>query len=68
MEGMSSRMNGILERVLSQEIARQEVWSKEDVERFGEHMNRDALIAELRKFMQDNGIKFNQEWYIRTEI
>lgn len=63
---MTATMNAILERVLSQELAKQEIWSKKDVELFGEHMNRDKIIAEIKKFMETNDIRFNQEWYQRT--
>ena len=66
MKKMTDRMSAVLERVLSQEIAHQEQWSKEDVEMFGEHMNREALIAEIKQFMKDNDIRFNQEWYLRA--
>lgn len=66
MKNMSGTMSSILERVLSQEIAHQEQWSKEDVEMFGEHMNRDGLIAEIKQFMKDNDIRFNNEWYMRA--
>ncbi len=63
---MTDIMNAILERVLSQEIAHQEQWSKEDVAMFGEHMNRDKQIQEIKQFMQDNDIRFNQEWYVKA--
>ncbi len=64
---MTDRMKNILERVLSQEIAKQEIWSKEDVELFGEHMNRNGIINEIKQFMKDEDIRFNQEWYIRGQ-
>lgn len=64
---MSGTMNSILSRVLSQEIARQEIWGKEDAEMFGEHMNRQPVIQEIKQFMADENISFNQDWYIRTQ-
>ena len=62
---MTKKMNAILERVLSQEIAHQEIWEKEDIARFGESMSRADTIAEIKQFMQENDIRFNHEFYIQ---
>lgn len=65
MKKRTDRMEAIMERIFSQEIARQEQWSKEDVEMFGEHMNREALIQEIKDFMEANNIRFSMDWYMR---
>lgn len=65
-------MKAILSRVLSQEIAHQEKWKKEDVERQGDDIasreevakQRDDFIKEIRDWMKKNDIKFSHDWYI----
>lgn len=58
---MTRKMNAILERILSQEIARQEVWSKEDVE--NGFPGREDIIQEIKDFMKENDIKFRKDFY-----
>lgn len=50
----------ILSRVLSAEIGNQEIWKEQDLERFGcDKIGRDEIIEEIRQFMKDNDIKFD---------
>ena len=57
---MSERIREILSRVLSAEIGNQEIWKEQDLERFGcDKIGRDEIIEEIRQFMKDNDIKFD---------
>lgn len=59
-------MKAILSRVLSQEIAHQEIWKKEAIEKWGtEKVDRDEIVKEIKSWMKQNKIKFNYDWYIR---
>jgi hypothetical protein len=59
-------MKAILSRVLSQEIAHQEIWKKEAIEKWGvEKVDRDKIVKEIKSWMEQNEIKFNYDWYIR---
>ena len=61
---MAETMKSILTRVLSQEIAHQEQWKKEDLERFGKNpIDRDKIVAEVKDFMKENNIDFSYDWY-----
>ena len=61
---MTDLMKGILSRILSQEIAHQEQWQKDDIERFGEDITkRDEIIEEIKSFMDENGIEFSSHFY-----
>ena len=61
---MTNVMKGILSRILSQEIAHQEQWQKDDIERFGEDITkRDEIIEEIKSFMDENGIEFSDHFY-----
>lgn len=63
---MTDTMKSILERVLSQEIAHQENWQADDAERFGEDvMNRGRIIQEVKEFMEQNDIKFREDFYLQ---
>ena len=64
MKNQSERMTVILSRILSEEVAHQELWKKSDIERFGEcTTDRDGIIEEIKQFMDDNGIPFNYDSY-----
>lgn len=56
-------VKSILGRVLSQEIAHQEIWKKQDTEKYGIDSDRDALIKEIKEWMQENDIAFNRGFY-----
>ena len=59
---MDAFMKGILSRVLSEEIRNQEMW-KEDERKMGfpdDRTHRDANIAHIKQFMEDNEIPFYQ--------
>lgn len=61
---MTTLMKGILGRVLSQEIAHQENWKKDDIERFGEDkVARDDIINKIKEFMKENDIEFREDFY-----
>ena len=61
---MTDLMKGILGRVLSQEIAHQENWKKDDIERFGnDGTNRDMIIQQIKDFMEENEIQFREDFY-----
>ena len=61
---MTEMMKSILGRVLSQEIAHQENWKADDIRRFGEDkVNRDEIIAQVKDFMEENGIQFREDFY-----
>lgn len=63
---MSDRMKSILSRVLSQEVAHQEIWAKKEAEQFGKSvLDRDDIIKEIKAFMVENDIKFNGEFYLQ---
>lgn len=60
---MTAKVNTILERVLSQELARQEVWLQED-KAWGQRTNvREEAIKEIKAFMEQENIKFRQDYY-----
>lgn len=61
---MTNTMNAILERVLSEEIAKQEMQSKEDIA--NGFPSRDNIIKEIKDFMKENDIKFRQDFYLDT--
>lgn len=62
---MTDVMNGILSRVLSQEIAHQEIWQQQEVERFGKEMTgRNNIIKEIQNFMIENDIPFRNDFYL----
>lgn len=66
MKGMSNTMKGILGRVLSEEIAHQYNWQKDDIERFGDdRTGRDKIIEEIKQFMKDNDIEFREDFFFR---
>lgn len=58
---MTERMQGILSRVLSQEIAKQEIWNKEDIA--NGFPTREGTIQEIKDFMEENNIKFRKDFY-----
>ena len=62
---MTNTMNSILSRVLSQEIAHQERWKKDDIAMGFSGTDRDEYIIEIKRFMESNKIPFNQDWYSR---
>lgn len=63
---MTDLMKSILSRVLSQEIAHQEIWAEKELKRFGEpKINREEINKEIRQFMKDNNIEFRQDFYIQ---
>lgn len=61
---MTNTMNAILERVLSEEIAKQEMQSKKDIA--NGFPPRDNIIKEIKDFMEENDIKFRQDFYLDT--
>ena len=61
---MTNTMNAILERVLSEEIAKQEMQSKKDIANGSP--SRDNIIKEIKDFMKENDIKFRQDFYLDT--
>lgn len=61
---MTNTMNAILERVLSEEIAKQEMQSKKDIA--NGFPSRDNIIKEIKDFMEENNIKFRQDFYLDT--
>lgn len=61
---MTNTMNAILERVLSEEIAKQEMQSKKDIA--NGFPSRDNIIKEIKDFMKENDIKFRQDFYLDT--
>ncbi len=61
---MTNTMNAILERILSEEIAKQEMQSKEDIT--NGFSSRDNIIKEIKDFMKENDIKFRQDFYLDT--
>ena len=64
---MTDVMKSILSRVLSEEIAHQEQWEKQDIENFGKSMtDRKGIIKEIKDFMKDNDIKFNDYFYFNA--
>lgn len=63
---MSERIREILSRVLSAEIGNQEIWKEQDLERLGcDKIGRDEIIKEIRQFMKDNDIKFDDFSYYK---
>lgn len=63
---MTDTMKGILSRVLSQEIAHQEIWAQEELEKFGEpKIKREEIVAEIKKWMKDNDVEFRDDFYIQ---
>lgn len=59
-------MNDILSRILSQEIAHQEIWKKKDIEKWGtERLDRDEIVKKIKAWMEQNEIEFDYDWYIR---
>ena len=68
MINMSERIREILSRVLSAEIGNQEIWKEQDLERFScDKIGRDEIIEEIRQFMKDNDIKFDDFSYFNTK-
>ena len=61
---ISEKMKGLLGRVLSEEIAKQEHWSVSDIATFGTDHGRAKTIDEIKDFMTTNDIAFSQEDYI----
>lgn len=61
VQDMTTRMNAILGRVLSQELAKQEVWGKQDIA--NGFPGRDDVIKEIKDFMEENNIKFRKDFY-----
>lgn len=61
---MTDTMNAILERILSEEIAKQEMCSKKDIA--NGFPSRDNIIKEIKDFMEENNIKFRQDFYLDT--
>lgn len=62
---MNTFMQVILSRVLSEEIAQQELWQREDEKNFGKDMSdRSSYVAEIKQFMKDNGIEFKEHFYL----
>jgi hypothetical protein len=64
-------MKAILSRVLSQEVAHQEIWKKEDIERRDDEASkkevakqRDEVIKVIKDWMKQNDIKFSLDWYM----
>ena len=64
-------MKAILSRVLSQEVAHQEIWKKEDIERRDDEASkkdvakqRDEVIKVIKDWMEQNDIKFSVDWYM----
>lgn len=65
---MSERIREILSRVLSAEIGNQEIWKEQDLERFScDKIGRDEIIEEIRQFMKDNDIKFDDFSYFNAK-
>lgn len=61
---MSEMMRSILCRVLSQEVAHQEIWKKEDIEVFGtDRQKRGEIVEEIKEWMKQNDVDFNLEYY-----
>lgn len=66
MSEPSERVKGILSRILSQEVAHQEIWRDKERARFGyDKIDRDGIIEEIKQYMMDNDIDFNNEFYIQ---
>lgn len=63
---MTDTMKAILSRLLSQDLAHQEIWGEEDAKMFGEHMNRKGIIQEIKQYMEKEDIKFSQDWYMKV--
>ena len=64
---MTDVMKSILSRVLSEEIAHQEQWEKQDIKNFGKSMtDRKGIVKEIKDFMNDNDIKFNDYFYFNA--
>lgn len=55
-------MKAILSRVLSQEVARQEIWKKDDIEDVTKQS--DEIIKNIKDWMKHNDIKFSLDWYM----
>jgi hypothetical protein len=65
---MNDIIRGILGRILSQEIAHQEIWAKREIEQgFESDSNkRDTIIQDIRVWMIENGIEFREDFYYET--
>lgn len=60
-------MTAILSRVLSQEVAHQELWREQDIKRFGrDKVNRAEIISIIKDYMDEHEIMFNHIVYLET--
>ena len=60
---MTEKMNHILERVLSEELGRQDAWLEEDRSMGFDVSNRKSAIDEIHEFMMTNDISIRQDFY-----
>ncbi len=61
---MNDTMNAVLSRILSEEIAKQEVWRDLEQTQFEiSPDSRNEVIDTVKAFMQENNIDFRQDFY-----
>lgn len=62
---MDEFMKGILSRVLSEEIAKQQKWADREERDFGmDRSNREDNVKRIQEFMDKNEIKFREDFYM----
>ena len=60
---MTTLMNGLLERVLSEELGRQTAWRQQDTDRGFDTADREKVMQEIRDFMKENDIKYRDDFF-----
>lgn len=59
---MTKLVNAVLERVLSEELGRQNAWLKDDMNNGFDTSTREAVITELKEFMTENDIEIRPDF------
>jgi hypothetical protein len=62
---MTKRLESVLSRVLSTEIGTQLAWREQDMKNDLPYEDRNAVIEELKQFMDVRGIDLNYDYVIK---
>lgn len=63
---MTDLIKGVLSRVLSEELAHQENWKKDDASKHHAGViDRDSIMEEIRTYMKENDIPFRDDFYYK---
>lgn len=59
---MTPTIKAIMTRILNQEIEQQRKWQQSEAKAgFGGMTDREAIITEIKQFMEENGIKIEAQ-------